>query len=157
MIFITSKITNWKILNFRKESVMLYLIQGVFFQNYQRLGLGMGGEGEGVVAMISNRLCHFMYYGVIYSDKNNVLGRLAGQMNDYFGGSSLTKVYFSPKGLEFVKKYDNKDYLIEYKFRSKDNIWVGEYSSTAIGRGKTRCIITEVPEDFFQPLNSNLL
>jgi len=129
----------------------VYLIQGFFFQHQGWLGLGMSSEGEGVVTVINSGLCRFMYSGVIYPDKHNALGGFAGQMSDHFGDSQLSKVVVLPEEVRFVKKYDRRDDLIDYKFSKQNGLWVGKYSGPVVGQGGAKCVITEVTEDLFRP------
>lgn len=127
----------------------IYLIQGFFFQNYQWLSLGMGVEGTTV--FVKEGLCHFMFAGIIYSDKTEVLGALAGQMNDQFGHSVLSQVMILPHKVTFVKKYVDRNYEIKYTFRQQDSLWVGSYSGERAGEGGAKCVITEVTENLFKP------
>ena len=128
----------------------VYLIQGFFFQHQEWLGLGMSSEGEGVITVIKSGLCRFMYSGVIYPDERNALGGFAGQMSDHFGDSQLSNVAVLPEEVRFVKKYDHRDDLIDYKFTKQNGLWVGGYSRSAVGQGGAKCVITEVSEDLFR-------
>jgi len=93
-----------------------------------------------------------MFSGVIYPDQNNVLGGLAGEMNDQFGQSQLSHVILFPdERVKFVKKYNHRDDRIEYEFIKEGSIWVGKYSGPVVKEGNAKCIITQVPEELFLP------
>jgi hypothetical protein len=130
---------------------MPYLIQGLFFQNRQWLGLGYK-PADGVVAVIRNGLCQFMYAGAIWQDPAHVMGGLTGHMLDTFGNSILSDIYIDDGVIRFKKKYDSRPDTIQYVFEKKDgNSWVGEYTGSAVGKGISRCVLTEVSDEFFLP------
>lgn len=126
-----------------------FLIQGLFFQNQQYMELACVPK-EGVVAVIHEGLFQYMYAGLIWTDERQVLGGLKGEMQDQFGHSRLSRIQVSDLEISFTKKYDRRDDEILYKFRIKDgNSWIGEYNGDMVGSGTSRCIITEVPDSFF--------
>jgi hypothetical protein len=114
-----------------EELYMIRLIQGMFFQ-------GVGGV-----------LHQTMYAGVIFSEK----GRLAGNLRDFYGDSVLSLVLISPKEIQFTKKYAGREDLIHYTFkrRTENGIWVGEYTGDRVGKGISKCVITEIADSFFSP------
>ena len=122
----------------------------------------MSSEGEGVVGIISNDLCKFMFSGVIFPpankmsmssmDKNGVVYYgLTGFLIDHFGESLLHGVRISSEELTFQKEYVLRHDRIEYKFNRQGDLWVGGYTGPAVGIGGAKCIITEVRDDFFVP------
>ncbi|MFA5358529.1 MAG: hypothetical protein WC310_01750 [Patescibacteria group bacterium] len=129
----------------------VYLIQGFFFQDQERLGLAMSSEAKGAVAVVNSGLCRFMYAGVIYPAENETANEYVGQMFDHFGDAALSDIKLSADQLEFVKKYNHRNDLIDYIFLKRNGIWVGSYSGSVVGQGSAKCVITEVPQDFFQP------
>lgn len=128
----------------------VYLIQGFFFQNQQWLGIGVGSEGEWPAAVIRSGLCQFMYSGVIFPEQ----GELAGHMSDHFGESMLFKVQISPNEVGFSKKYERRQDIVDYKFSLQNGLWVGGYSGPTVGKGGAKCVITEVSEHLFTPIES---
>ncbi len=133
---------------------MLYLIQGIFFQNQGWLSTAMRPI-EGAIAVIRQGLLPFMYSGLIWRDPDGLLGEMIGVMEDRFGESELTKIHISNSGIRFEKKYvrgESERAIFEYNFTKKDgNTWVGRYRNPQAGVGVTRCVITEVSEDFLSP------
>lgn len=130
---------------------MPFLIQGIFFQNQQWLGLGVR-QIEGVIAVVHSGLCQFIYAGVMWQDPEHVMGGLTGHMQDACGNSALSDIYVSEFEVRFTKKYERRKDVIRYTFKVRDGqTWVGEYEGEACGKGISRCLITEVGEEFFQP------
>ncbi len=130
---------------------MIRLIQGVFFQNQEWVGLGMR-PGDGVVTVMHSGLCQFVYGGVIWQDPKNALGALIGHMQDSFGQALLSDIYASDHTLRFVKQYRDRDDTIQYTFEKKDDLgWIGEYAGKEVGTGISRCVVTEVEDGFFDP------
>lgn len=128
----------------------MYLIQGVFFQNQQWLGVACVPI-EGNVAVIRSGLCYFVFSGVINRDLNDLFGRHIGQLDDHFGHSNLTNMCLTDDELTFVKKYTQRDYTINYTFkRQSSGIWVGKYSGEVTGTNIARCILTPITRDFFE-------
>lgn len=128
---------------------MIFLIQGCFFQNQTWLGIGMSTEG--CVATLERGLIWDMYAGIIRPNPN-FPPQLIGGMVDHYGESTLSDVEVSNIQVGFVKKYDRRQDTIRYLFKVKDgNTWVGEYSGEAVGRGLSRCIITQVDDSFNDP------
>ena len=128
------------------------IITGFFFQNQRGLGLGVGNNGEGVVAVVRSGLVRTIFSGVLYEDPEHVLHALAGVMTDKYGDSTLSDGRFlSEDTLEFTKRYDQRDSEIRYSFKREGTFWVGEFSGEKAGSGKANCTIIEVPEEFFLP------
>lgn len=128
---------------------MVYLIQGLFFQNYQSLGIAFGPDGSRTV--LRTGLHRFGFRGVIYFESINNPTRLVGEMNDYFGHSRLYEVVLTDKELSFDKWYEDDSSVIRYNFHRECSIWVGSYQGGSVDPGGAKCITTEVPENFFQP------
>ncbi|MEK7135989.1 MAG: hypothetical protein AAB821_00135 [Patescibacteria group bacterium] len=129
---------------------MPLLIQGLFFQNY--LGLGLGVSPEGPIAVIRSGLGRFMYSGVIWQDPEYPHDGFVGQMWDNYGASELSDVLVYEDEVGFTKKYERRADLIRYTFRVRESqTWFGEYEGKACGKGTSSCILTDVPDGFFQP------
>ena len=125
---------------------MAYLVQGFFFQNHLQVGIGIDPK-QGPRAMVSKAEVQHMFAAAIWEGGE---GELVGKMRDDFGPSDLSDISISKDEIEFVKKYEHRETLIHYVFRVKDgNSWVGRYEGTRSGEGVCRCVLTEVPEDFF--------
>ncbi|MDD2785603.1 MAG: hypothetical protein PHS79_01765 [Patescibacteria group bacterium] len=130
---------------------MARLIHGFFFQNREWLSVAHRSEVEGGVGVVIHEgLCRYMYSGVIYPNPHSEQ-ELIGEMFDHFGESELFDVKITQEDAEFAKKYDNRNDIIRYKFRRVGDLWVGEYSSPATGRGGAKCTITEAPDSLFLP------
>ncbi len=131
----------------------IYLIQGVFFQSKQFLGIGFD-ELIGERVFSTDGIFHTVFMGVINFDEN------FGQMNDVYGNSSLRVLNISGSGFSFQKEYDDrrrKD-IITYTFvfdeAGKDykGIWSLRLEDFSDG-GVTRCVLTEIDEKkFFDPM-----
>jgi hypothetical protein len=129
----------------------LFLIQGVFFQNRSWLDLGMK-PGEGVVAMVCNGMCDFIFSGVLEYLPD---GALRGVVYDVLGEAELSDIALSESELRFTKKYAQRIYLIQYKFtKQEDGTWIGEYTGSETGSGKSRCVLIKISQDFFTPPGS---
>jgi hypothetical protein len=131
----------------------MFLIQGVFFQNQEWLGVRMVPI-EGMVAVIEGGLIYDMYAGIIRVDPENP-GRFVGGMNDHYGESNLSEIIFvDGVKLSFSKKYDRRQDKIRYSFKAKDGVtWIGVYVGEVVGKGLSRCVITEVEDSFNDPKN----
>lgn len=131
---------------------MPLLIQGIFFQNKQSLEIAYIGGGVGSTVVVNEELCETIFAGVIWQDRQNVLGGLAGNMMDLSGVSRLALVRVSDTEVRFKKLYYGRDDEILFVFsRREGDVWLGEYSGAAVGNGIARCILTEVSDDFFDP------
>jgi len=129
---------------------MQFLIQGLFFQNRQVLGLACSVEGN--AAVLYSGLFQFMFAGLIWTDKQSALYELTGDMLDHFGRSRLSEVQVTDLEVKFTKRYKGREDDIFYTFKVRDgDSWVGEYRGDRVGSGTSRCIITEVPDSFFEP------
>lgn len=73
-------------------------------------------------------------------------------MQDTFGASLLMNIRITEDEVRFIKKYEQRADHIHYTFAKKDrNSWIGEFTGERCGTGISRCVITEVPEEFFDP------
>ena len=125
---------------------MAYLIQGLFFQVFEGVDVGYD-PNQGPRAMVVTAEGQFMFAGAIWEKD----GKLVGKIKDGFGLSDICDISVGDNGIRFTKKYDHKETLIHYEFGIKDgNSWVGTYEGSEAGRGVGRCILTEVPENFFE-------
>jgi len=129
-----------------------FFINGVFFQNLRQLGIAFCSEVEGdTQVFITQALNRFMYFGTIFPSEQ---GRenLSGTMIDFIGESELSEVEVIPEeSFRFLKKYLHRPDFIEYKFQFKDGLWIGGYSGEGVGQGYSRCVLTEVPDEFLLP------
>lgn len=130
---------------------MACLIQGFFFQIQHWLGIAHRSEAEGGVGVVINEgLCRYMYSGVIFPNPHNE-HELIGEMFDHFGESKLFDVKITEEEVSFAKKYDNRSDIIYYKFWREGELWIGEYSGSATGKGGAKCTIVEAPDSLFLP------
>ena len=138
---------------------MLYLIQGCFFQKRKVMAIGYQPGGMGEVAMLDEETMRSLYFGVIYPavPGDDMSDELAGQLNDVYGQSVLSDIKIEPGIIEFSKRYVHRSDLVHYKFELKapnpdgtGTYWAGHYSGERTGRGVSNCIITDVPDDFFE-------
>jgi hypothetical protein len=133
----------------KREAIMArYLIQGLFFQAQDRIKLGIG---DGTDSGVAESLFRIMFAGFISPQIVEGKPVLVGEMNDQNGESTLTDIIIEPESLQFIKQYNGSPLKIKYIFQLKNGIWVGEYFEPSIGSGQARCILTEVPEEFFSP------
>ncbi len=126
------------------------LIQGVFFQSGQGLGLGFDDRGE-IGVYVHEGLMQAMFAGFLVEDPSR---GWSGVMQDHFGTSSLASVddFGSPPGFCFDKKYEGREDLIHYRLTVKvGNEWFGTYEGPRCGKGVCRLVITDVPDDFQDP------
>ncbi len=134
---------------------MAFLIQGVFFQDRSALGIAYQPI-VGATVVVRSGISQFMYAGAMWHDPDRgKAGELTGRMQDYFGCSYLADIVISDDKMNFTKTYEDErrvEHPIIYTFFVRDgNTWVGEYSSAEVGLGVTRCILTEVDDEFFLP------
>lgn len=128
----------------------MFLIQGVFFQIQEQIGLRMVAI-EGMVPVIERGLIFDMYAGVIFSNPD-FPPQFLGGMFDHYGESVLSDIEVNDMQIRFKKQYTHRRDEISYTFKVKDgNTWAGEYSGEAVGNGLSRCVITEVDDSFNDP------
>lgn len=135
----------------------MFLIQGIFFQPTQSLGLGY--DPSGVVAIVREHILPFMYGGFIYESRENPLDSLTGGIQDKWGRSRLSKIRIFEHRFTFTKEYVdcNGNQIFDYAFvKNISGIWVGNYTSREepAFKGLSKCILTEVSDDFFSILPS---
>jgi hypothetical protein len=131
---------------------MPFLIQGLFFQDRQWLGVG-NRPGDGVVAIFHSGLCRHMFAGAVWQDPERVQGVLTGTMHDAFGDSILTDIRIDESEVSYSKMYLRRGggNFIHYTFRKRKGLeWVGEFNGVDCGNGISTCLVTEVGDDFFQ-------
>ena len=119
---------------FEKRDVKLYGITGWFSDQPSQTAVAFGG--------------YFRYDAL----ENLVYD---GQLIDCYGPSNIAG-RMAENTLEFVKKYNGRKNLINYKFSKNNDIWIGEWSMTyseeineKFGRtgGESQCSIYLVKED----------
>ena len=108
----------------RRKGMPVHLMQGVFFQRQDHLGLGHNAEGD-LRVFVRSGMCRYMYSGVIFPDPDSVVGRLIGEMFDNFGQSILSDIQMSLDELRFVKKYNDRKDIIRYRFHRQGPLCVG--------------------------------
>ena len=128
----------------------MFFINGMFWQQGQAPYLDHI-PGEGAVVMLGQRQLQAVFSGLIgnrpLADGND------GFLVDVFGPSVLTNFSVGDTEMEFLKQYQRRfenAVLIRYTFtKSQDGVWNGEWEAPAVGKGEARCILTEIPEEFF--------
>ena len=124
---------------------MSYLIQGVFFQGRLELGVNYR-PGLGTIAVAGSSLAQYLFSGAVWLAN----GKLRGVIQDVFGTADISDIMISESGIAFYKRYKNRSDAIDYSFTVRDGAsWVGEYSGLLTGSGVARCLVTEVPDAFF--------
>lgn len=125
----------------------MFLIQGCFFQNQEWLGLRTEPI-EGTVCVIEKGLIWDMFAGIIRHNPN-FPPQLIGGMLDHYGESILSDIEINDIQVRFTKRYERRSDEILYSFKVKEgNTWAGKYSGEAVGKGLSRCVITEVDDSF---------
>lgn len=128
---------------------MAHLIQGFFYQKHSWLDIAHRSEVEGGAGVvIKGGLCRFMYSGVIFPNPEEP-DKLIGEMSDHFGESELLGVKITEEEVSFTKKYLQRPDYIKYTFRKEGELWVGEYTGSAVGRGDSKCVVIVAPDDLF--------
>ena len=130
-------------------SKTVLLIQGIFWQRHETLGVACVPR-EGNVAVVNSGIMEFMFHGAVFASEGP---GMAGGMVDNFGQSEISRFIMTSSYITFSKRYNDRTDVILYSFPTKyGNIWSGYYQgSKDIGRGVSRCVIIEVPEEFFNP------
>lgn len=105
----------------------------------------------GIRAAFLKGLARFMYSGSIWrSDADVVDSPYVGVMEDSFGPSSVSEVECDTDHLVFTKIYRGRVDEIRYTFDVREgSTLVGRWSDPRVGDGIARCLITEVPDEFF--------
>jgi hypothetical protein len=89
-----------------------------------------------------------MYMGA-FAPFPGVPVKLTGTMVDHAGESDIVDIQLTEDTLSFSKLYLGREDCIDYTFKKQlDGTWEGEYVGDAVGRGKSRCVLTPVPDDF---------
>lgn len=131
----------------------MYLIQGVFFQNYTSLDISFE-TGESA-AVIRTMLSFFVFNGIIGKPVDDPDSSLKGEIKDRFGEAALSEIKIDESTISFVKKYRQRTDSVEYFFRRADHdnlLYEGEYNGPPeVGSGFARCVLVEVPDEFLIP------
>lgn len=132
----------------------MYLIQGVFFQNYTGLGVSLT-TGEARV-VIQTSLAHpTVFHGLIGHRACDLEEVLSGEIDDQFGHAKISEIEIDDQRLNFTKKYSHPRDRIVYSLRlnpADDLLWEGEYKGDEqVGSGFVRCVIVKVDDDFLIP------
>lgn len=129
----------------------MYFINGMFWQQGQMPFIGHDAQ-IGEVVMLGERQLEAVFSGLIgelsLTDGND------GFLVDIFGQSVLSNFSVSETKMEFRKQYrrrlDDDAFLIQYTFtKSEGGIWNGDWKAPAVGKGEARCMLTEIPSNFF--------
>ncbi len=125
---------------------MAYWIQGLFFQPAQDVVL----DPTNVRILVEEYLGQHMFHGSIWQDLESPDKRLVGVIDDHFGTADLSDIRLSDSGLAFTKKYRDRPDKIHYIFERRDGqTWIGTYTGVITGKGLVRCLMTELPDEFF--------
>ena len=129
---------------------MIYLIQGFWFQKLSELDIGF--DHSGAIPVLRTALCSCMFMGGFGPSSDKDSDDLVGNTTDRAGEAELTHVKLSETELSFLKRYVHREDVIMYNFKKQpDGTWEGHYVGTLeIGMGKSRCVITPVPDDFLR-------
>ncbi len=127
----------------------MYTIHGFFFQKNDMPFVAYFDKVDNGNIMIFSVLVRSIFVGAIGPDPEDE-GRLVGFMSDHYGEAELVDVKVDEKQLSFTKYYIHRHDPIFYNFQKKENsFWVGEGTGPAVGHGYARCVLTEVPKEFF--------
>lgn len=142
---------------------MALFIHGVLFQvgDYQALLKRLEEEPPEAVAVDpeAGKPCihRFVFTGQIVMHKGVLIGSMSGD----FGEGEISDVELDKTHFNFQVRHYDGDKHFSYSFTQKDELsWLGRWSvrvgadkkSPEIGKGVGRCLVTEVPDSFFQPL-----
>jgi len=126
----------------------LFSIQGILFQEGHALGLG-DKPGVGLAVKIQKAMVYAIYHGVVGPSEDGE--SFCGQMHDRYGDSEISELLIGDTFLQFTKKYQNRPPIL-YSFREKNgNVWIGTWMGDDCGVGKSKCIVTQIEESFFDP------
>jgi len=133
-----------------------YVIQGIFFQKGSVLVNEKGIDGDD--SCIFRGQFPTFFSGYIFPDLESRSNLLKGEIREWtldvfqniiFRKSIIWDVLLDPEFVSFNKVYSGQKKVIAYSFEEKKgNIWIGKCE---VGEFicDAKCIITEVPEDFF--------
>ena len=127
---------------------MIYLIQGIWFQELSRAGIAI--DGGDLIAVMRTALVSAMYMGVLMPHKDNT-EELIGSTVDQAGHAAINEGILSDTAFSFWKQYTHRRDRILYRFQKQpDGIWSGQYFGQGeVGRGYSRCVLTPVSKEFF--------
>lgn len=125
----------------------MFFINGMFWQEGLVPYVG-NDQIMGEVVMLGIKQTEALFSGVIgllaYSGTD-------GYLKDTFGESDVSDVKLSRTNLSFTKQYIHREDTISYSFtRGSDDVWVGTWEGDAVGKGEAKCILTKIPQTFFQ-------
>ncbi len=125
-----------------------YLIQGIYFQSGYRGGcLGFRLEPKNL-ATIDFEMINAMYNGIVEScDSNSKL--FYGEMKDIWGNAKISDFEISESELKFIKTYEKRPPIIHLFTKKENGVWLGTFEGDDCGKGKTKCIATEIDNEFF--------
>lgn len=127
---------------------MIYLMQGVWFQELS--GLDIGFDHSGAIAVLRTQLCSSMFMGGFGPNSDDDPDELLGSTTDRAGEAELTHIRLSDTSLSFLKRYVHRSDVIMYDYKKQpDGTWEGTYvGAKQVGMGRSRCILTPVSDDF---------
>ena len=81
---------------------------------------------------------------------SGVVGGVVNQTIDHYGQAVISDLTIKGENMSFTKKYNHREDFIYYKFEKSldQKFWVGNWSGSAVGEGRTRCVLSEVPVMF---------
>lgn len=130
---------------------MLYLIQGVLFPVREIEAL----TAQGIAPRMGVRhaLAQFAFHGAIHQEGPR---QLIGTFLDHQGEAVLRDIEI-PRNtrpeykLRFSRRYDGRMTDATFVLDRDGDVWTGQYHEKKLLLGKVRCIVTEVPDNFFDP------
>jgi hypothetical protein len=129
----------------------LFLINGLFFQEQQRFGIGYK-EGVGEAVFIKPQMIQCFFSGFIgpKPDTEDEYPGMNGMLQDHYGEAQISDALVTEESISFTKTYVRRGDPIFYEFTKKEgNDWLGTYKWPAVGSGLAKCQITEIEESFF--------
>lgn len=126
---------------------MALWIQGFFFQDALKFEVVTVNKKQ--VALFQ-KSAQFMYRGSIWQNPDANGSLLMGVMEDSFGISLLSNIEHDEAHFAFTKRYEDREDDIRYLFEAREGLtWIGRWSGRVVGEGVSRCLVTELPDEFY--------
>ena len=128
-----------------------YFIGGIFWQEQKGLGISYD-TNIGTISTVSPSQNEYLFSGALW-DMNNMAKNIGGKMQDNFGSSDLSEIKLMPDKFSFTKIYKQRHSPIYYSFTkdNDNNIWLGQWTGPGVGSGVAKCLVSELPLEFFLP------
>ena len=128
----------------------IYLIHGIFYKEQYP---DHGARHARTSPFLKDGLQRYDFFGHIYPNLTGFGYELAGELRDPLGPSWLCDICLGDLYMKFTKTYgsDGGSIRFEYDFWFEEGIWVGEYCGPEFGSGVSKCVLTEVPMNYFDP------